>query len=227
MMTNYEAHKILGEMQYSYSSNGLSYWNSVKKYIIVQSKKCCNSKFFSQDEFDDFIIESCIMLEELSKKMQREGKAVTKPYIMKSIRNFFINKYNKRRRRYKRIVEQPNLRNLYGEEKYLDMLCEKYMESNINTIEDELTYSPIVNTIEKELNKSIVDVLYFALERGDITPKMYAESRGLKIDAAVKRINRFKKTVSEKMVKWANENKEEANLLLDIFCWITHENSMI
>lgn len=220
-MTNHEMKKILDEVGTVYDEDVLEYWNSIEQYIISAAKECCNTKYFSWDELEDFIIQSTVVLYELNEKLKEKDEKANNYYIIAVMKNFFTNTFNERCRKTKRRAKDDDLKELYGEEEYFDIICKKSMKVTLDSIEDEFICSPLINKIEENLNEESKDVLQYILKNQDITPKVYAKIRGLKPNTALKRIQRFRKAVKNKMIIWGEKNKEEVELMGEVF-WYLH-----
>lgn len=220
-MTDHEAKRLLDEMQYVFGEETSEYWDDVERCIISYAKRCCNSQYFSWQDLEELISQSIMALFELHNKIKKENKKVNQYYVIKAMRNFFINMLRKRERRRKMRKEDRNLREIYGEDRYLDMLAEESSEVMLHTVEEELVYSPLISTIEDKLTDQSKDVLEFILKNQDITAEAYARYRGLTYHTALKRIERFQKQAKEKMYMWGKEHRDEAQLMAEVFKYIS------
>ncbi|MBM7869855.1 DNA-directed RNA polymerase specialized sigma24 family protein [Clostridium pascui] len=220
-MTDYEAKRLLDEMQDVFGEETSEHWDDVERCIISYAKGCCNSKYFSWQDLDELISQAIMALFKLHKKIEKENKKVNQYYIIKTMKNSFINTFRKRERRRKMRKEDKYLRETYGEDGYLDMLAEESSQVVLHTVEDELVYSPLISTIEDKLSDQSKDVLKFILKNQDITVEAYARERGLRYHTALKRIERFQRQAKEQMYVWGKEHKDEAELMAEVFKYIS------
>lgn len=220
-MTDYEAKRLLDEMQDVFGEETSEHWDDVERCIISYAKGCCNSKYFSWQDLDELISQAIMALFKLHKKIEKENKKVNQYYIIKTMKNSFINTFRKREKRRKMRKEDKYLRETYGEDGYLDMLAEESSEVMLHTVEDELVYSPLISTIEDRLSDQSKDVLKFILKNQDITVEAYARERGLRYHTALKRIERFQRQAKEQMYMWGKEHKDEAELMAEVFKYIS------
>ncbi|WP_097027899.1 hypothetical protein [Clostridium peptidivorans] len=217
MMTDYEAKRLLDEVQPVYGEKTLEYWGSIERCIISYAKRCCSSEYFSWQDLEELISESIIALYKLHNKIEEENKEVTCYYITRAMKNFFVNSYNEKKRKRKRREEYSSLKKNYGEEQCFDIIAERSQQVMLNTVEDELVYSPLIDMIEDKLSKESKDVLEFILENQYITAEAYAKDRELKYTTALKRIERFREQVKYAMYIWEKENEEEVKLMGEVF----------
>lgn len=220
-MTNSEMKKVLDEVGSIYDEETLEYWESIETYIISTAKNCCSTKYFSWDELDDLIMQSTIILYELNQKLKEQNKTANNYYIITVVKNFFINTFKERRRKTNKVLNDDDLKALYGEDEYFNIICKNSTQTIFSSVEESLVYSPLIDKIEADLNDESKDVLHYILENQDITPKLYAKIRGLKPSTALKRIQRFRKTIKNKMLIWGEKNKEEVELMGEVF-WYLH-----
>lgn len=217
MITVYQAKRLLDEVQPVFGEKTLEYWGSIERCIISYAKRCCRSGYFSWQDLEELISESIIELYKLHNKIEKENKEITCYYIITAMKNFFINRCKEKKRRSKRRVEYDFLKVDYGEDQYLDIIAERSGEVMLDTVEDELVYSPLINMIEDKLSEERKDVLEFILENQYITAEAYAKDRGLKYTTALKRIERFREQVKDAMCIWEKENQEEVKLMSEVF----------